>query len=484
MTIRWTQYQTKELYDELIKPGGRPRAAAKALCQYLGRLKDPEIAERRDAAELAIKVMGITFTVYNQQDGSIDRAWPFDIIPRVIDRPEWQRIEAGLKQRVTALNMFIDDIYHEQRIIKDGVFPRALLEGSVNFRPQCVGVSPRHGVWAHICGSDLVRDKDGTVYVLEDNLRVPSGVSYMLENRQVMKRVLPELFEDVNILPVDNYPSQLFDMLASLSPRPGDFPEVVVLTPGIYNSAYFEHAYLAQQMGAELVEGPDLVVGEDDCVYMRTIEGPTRVDVIYRRIDDLFLDPEAFRPDSALGVPGLMRAWRKGNVALANAPGAGVADDKAVYAFVPKMIRYYLDADPIIANVPTHLCMHADERDYVLANLDKLVVKPANESGGYGMLVGPHATRKEREEFARLIRKDGRNYIAQPTLSLSTTPTLVDSHVEPRHVDLRPFILSGADVHTTTGGLTRVALRKGSLVVNSSQGGGSKDTWIVDLGAE
>ncbi|MHB8454144.1 MAG: circularly permuted type 2 ATP-grasp protein [Acidiferrobacterales bacterium] len=481
MSIRWSRYSTRGYYDELMQSAGKARPAAASLCHYLRGLDDTDIAERKAAAELAIHVMGITFTVYSQKDGSIDRAWPFDIIPRIIDRREWDRIETGLIQRVTALNLFIDDVYHDQRIVKDGVFPAELLASSSNFRPQCVGVSPQHGVWAHVCGSDLVRDRDGTVYVLEDNLRVPSGVSYMLENRLVMKRVFPELFESYNILPVDNYPSHLFDTLASLSPRPHDRPEVVVLTPGIYNSAYFEHAYLAQQMGAELVEGTDLVVGDDDCVYMRTIEGLARVDVIYRRIDDLFLDPEAFRPDSTLGVPGLLRAWRRGKVALANAPGAGVADDKAVYAFVPKMIRYYLDADPILPNVPTYLCVHDKERQHVLKNLDKLVVKPTNESGGYGMLVGPHSTRKAREQFAHLIRSEGRNYIAQPTLTLSTTPTLVDRHAEPRHVDLRPFILSGRDVHTTTGGLTRVALRKGSLVVNSSQGGGSKDTWIVEL---
>ncbi len=481
MAIRWSQYPNKGFHDELIAARGRPWPAAEHVAKYLRSLKDREIEERRTAADLAIRAMGITFTVYNQDGGAIDRAWPFDIIPRIIEKQEWRRIEAGLKQRVQALNLFIDDIYNEQRIIKDGIFPAELIESSTNYRPQCRGISPRFKVWAHICGSDLVRDKDGTMYVLEDNLRVPSGVSYMLENRLVMKRVFPEIFDQVSIQPVDEYPSQLYEMLASLSPRPGDKPEVAVLTPGIYNSAYFEHAYLAQQMGVELVQGTDLVVGDDDKVYMQAVEGPRQVDVIYRRIDDLFLDPEVFNPDSILGVPGLLRAWKAGNVALANAPGAGVADDKVVYAFVPKMIKYYLDADPIIDNVPTYLCMNPKERAYVLANLDKLVVKPANESGGYGMLVGPHATAKERERMARQIRRNPRNFIAQPTLTLSTTPTLVGNGVEPRHVDLRPFILSGKTVQTTTGGLTRVALRKGSLVVNSSQGGGSKDTWIVDV---
>jgi uncharacterized circularly permuted ATP-grasp superfamily protein len=389
-----------------------------------------------------------------------------------------------LKQRVQALNLFIDDLYHDQRIVKDGVFPAEVLAGSKNFREQCIGVDPPLGVWAHICGSDLVRDKDGTIYVLEDNLRVPSGVSYMLENRLVTKRVFPELFEDYAPLPVDDYPSQLFDTLASLSPRPADYPEVAVLTPGIYNSAYFEHSYLAQQMGCELVQGSDLLVGNDDCVYKRTIEGPSRVDVIYRRIDDLFLDPEVFLPESALGVPGLFRAWKAGNVALANAPGAGVADDKVVYAYVPQIIKYYLDADPLIPNVPTFVCHDPAQLEHVLANLETLVVKPANESGGYGMLVGPASTRAERESFSTKIRKDPRNFIAQPALTLSTVPTIVGKGVEPRHVDLRPFILSADQMFVTTGGLTRVALRKGSLVVNSSQGGGSKDTWIVETEEE
>jgi uncharacterized circularly permuted ATP-grasp superfamily protein len=481
MPIRWKEYSSADAYDELITPHARARKAAQAAVRYIGSLTDAELQERRDAAELAMRVMGITFTVYSDQ-GGIDRAWPFDIIPRIIPAREWRITEAGLKQRASALNLFIADIYGEQRIIKDGIFPGELLAQSVNFRKQCMGVRPPLDIWAHICGSDLVRDRDGSLYVLEDNLRVPSGVSYMLENRLVMKRVFPELFEDVSILPVDGYPTRLFDTLASLSPRPADYPTVVVMTPGIYNSAYFEHSYLAQQMGIELVVGSDLVVQDDDCVYLRTVGGLERVDVIYRRIDDLFLDPETFRADSQLGVPGLMRAWRKGNVAIANAPGAGVADDKVVYAFVPAMIRYYLDEKPVLPNVETYLCMYEKQRAHVLANLDKLVVKPANESGGYGMLIGPASSRAEREKFAGLIQKDPRNYIAQPTLSLSTAPTLCDGAVEPRHIDLRPFILSGESNHVTRGGLTRVALKKGSLVVNSSQGGGSKDTWIVETG--
>ncbi len=482
MTISWIDYSSGDSYDELITPAGHARSAARRAVRYISSLTDEDWCERRDAAELAMRVMGITFTVYSNDSG-IDRVWPFDIIPRIVSAREWNKTEAGLVQRTTALNMFIADLYGDQRIIKDKVFPPDLLSKSVNFRKQCIGVRPPLDIWAHICGSDLVRDRDGRLYVLEDNLRVPSGVSYMLENRLVMKRVFPELFEDVSILPVDGYPTRLFDMLAALSPRPADYPTVVVLTPGMYNSAYFEHSYLAQQMGVELVSGHDLVVMDDDTVYMRTVGGLERVDVIYRRIDDQFLDPEVFHPDSVLGVKGLMRAWRAGNVAIANAPGAGVADDKVVYAFVPAMIKYYLDQKPILPNVETYLCMNEKQRIYVLDNLDKLVVKPANESGGYGMLVGPAASKAERARFADLIKADPRNYIAQPTLALSTTPTLCDGHIEPRHIDLRPFILSGENSHVTRGGLTRVALKKGSLVVNSSQGGGSKDTWVIETEA-
>jgi uncharacterized circularly permuted ATP-grasp superfamily protein len=435
--------------------------------------------ERQKAAELAIRAMGITFTVYSEA-GNIDRAWPFDVIPRVLSTDEWSNISAGLVQRIHALNLFVDDIYNARKIVKDGVFPAELLAESVNFREACVGAHPAHGAWAHICGSDLVRDADGTMYVLEDNLRVPSGVSYMLENRQITKRVLADLFRDLDIHPVDSYSNRLQELLASLSPRPGEPPTVAVLTPGIFNAAYFEHAFLAQQIGAHLVEGDDLYVDEDDCVQMRTIAGPVRVDVIYRRVDDLFLDPEVFRRDSVLGVPGLMRAWKAGNVAIANAPGAGVADDKAVYAYVPDIIRYYLGEEPQIANVPTFVCADDVQRSHVLAHLDELVVKPANESGGYGVFVGSAATQAEKEEVRRRILADPRNHVAQPILRLSTAPTLCEGRVVPRHLDLRPFVLSGDRPYVTQGGLTRVALREGSLVVNSSQGGGSKDTWIID----
>lgn len=475
----WAKYRTPS-YDELIGSDGQPRPAARSLVEYLAGLSGRELAERQTAADVAARVMGITFTVYS--DGrNVDRTLPFDLIPRILDRREWRRTEEGLKQRMRALNLFIGDIYGAQRIVRDKVFPAALLKQSVNFRAQCVGVRPPLDVWAHVCGSDLVRDGDGTLYALEDNLRIPSGVSYMLENRMVAKRVFPELFETSTILPVDDYPAQLYDTLSALSPRPGDAPVIALLTPGVFNSAYFEHAYLAQSMGIELVEGSDLFVADDDCTYMRTVYGPRRVDVIYRRVDDLFIDPEVFRPDSVLGVPGLIRSWRAGKVALANAPGAGVADDKVVFAYVPKMIRYYLGEDAILPNVPSYLCHQAKDRKYVLENLDKLVVKPANESGGYGMLIGPRANKREREKFRKLIEADPRNYMAQPTLSLSTAPIVTPEGPSPRHIDLRPFVLSREDVYVTTGGLTRVAMTPGSLVVNSSQGGGAKDTWVVDV---
>ena len=479
-TSLWTDYKADKAFDEMINQQGYARPLCSTLGQYLQTLGVDAIKGRRSAADAAILEMGITFTVYSER-GNIDRAWPFDIIPRLIEIQEWKNIEAGLKQRLKALNCFINDVYNEQVILKDGIIPTDLIQSSVNFRPECVGMKPKFGSWANICGSDLVRAGDGEVYVLEDNLRVPSGVSYMIENRVITKRVFPELLQNLNVMPVDAYPAQLFEMLCSLAPNPDNHPQIAVLTPGIYNSAYFEHTFLAQQMGVELVEGCDLLVKEDDCVYMRTIKGLEKVDVIYRRIDDLFLDPEVFNKDSKLGVKGLMRAWKTGNVALANAPGAGVADDKVVYAYVPKMIEYYLGEEPILPNVPTYLCSEPEQLDYVLKNLADLVVKPANESGGYGMLVGPHATQKEIKQFRKLIKENPRNYIGQPTLALSTCPTLCNDHLEPRHIDLRPFILQGENSFVTAGGLTRVALKKGSLVVNSSQGGGSKDTWIINL---
>jgi uncharacterized circularly permuted ATP-grasp superfamily protein len=470
------QYPLPKAYDELFAENAQVRPLAQRLCQTFEALSLEELQARHHAIDALVKTMGITFTVYSDGD-NIDRSWPFDMIPRVLAASEWQTVALGLKQRLRALNLFINDLYHEQQVLKDKIIPEYLIQNSKNFRAACQGIRPPFEVWAHICGSDLVRADGGQFYVLEDNLRVPSGVSYMLENRKIQKRLFPELFEDYRVLPIDDYPNRLYETLAALSPE--SKPVVAVLTPGIFNSAYFEHSYLAQQMGAFLVEGRDLVV-EDDTVFMRTINGLKRVDVIYRRIDDDFLDPEVFRKDSTLGVPGLMRAWRAGKVAIANAPGAGVADDKVIYSYVPKLIEYYLGESAILPNVPTYLCADPEECSHVLAHLEELVVKPANESGGYGMLIGPFSTAEQRQDFAQRITQDPRNYIAQPTLALSTVPTFVDGRIEPRHVDLRPFTLQADKLFTTTGGLTRVALVKGSLVVNSSQGGGSKDTWIVE----
>jgi uncharacterized circularly permuted ATP-grasp superfamily protein len=477
--VTWADYVSPGCFDEMIVDGA-PRQACGVLAEYLASLTMAELRDRQRAADLAIEAMGITFTVYSGDgDAGIDRAWPFDVIPRVIAMKEWAQVSNGLLQRLRALNMFIDDLYGAQKVIKDGIFPVELLMNSANFRPQCVGMRPAFGSWAHICGSDLVRDADSTMYVLEDNLRVPSGVSYMLQNRQVTKRVFADLFRNLRIYPVDDYPNRLLETLTALSPRQGIAPTIALLTPGVFNSAYFEHAYLAQQMGIHLVEGGDLMVDSDDCVYVHTIAGPERVDVIYRRVDDLFLDPEVFREDSTLGVAGLMRAWRAGNVAIANAPGAGVADDKVVYSFVPDLIRYYLGEDALIQNVPTFLCIDDVQRQHVLSRVTEFVIKPANESGGYGVFVGSRASAAEAEAVCRQVEADPRNWIAQPIVALSTAPTLIDGKLAPRHLDLRPFILSGEQSYVTQGGLTRVALREGSLVVNSSQGGGSKDTWIV-----
>jgi uncharacterized circularly permuted ATP-grasp superfamily protein len=478
MKQEWNQYEPAGFYDELMASQGQPRLSSAKLVDYLRHFTLENFQGRIAESELIIKEMGITFTVYSDA-GNIDRAWPFDIIPRVIPASEWQQTDAGLKQRIKALNHFIQDIYNECNIIKDGVMPEEVVMQSKGYREACVGITPPHGVWANICGSDLVRDGDGTMYVLEDNLRVPSGVAYMLENRRITKRVLPEIFKAMDISSVNDYPAHLYDMLASLRPDL-DKPTIALLTPGIYNSAYFEHAFLAQQAGLTLLEGSDLYVGDDDFVYMRTIYGSQKVDVIYRRIDDEFIDPEVFRKDSVLGIPGIMRAWKKGKVAIANAPGCGVADDKVIYAYVPDMIRYYLNEEPSLPNVPTYVCRREKDLQYVLDHLPELVVKPANESGGYGMLVGPHSSEKKIAEFRKLIQENPKNYIAQPTLNLSVSPSCIGHNIAPRHLDLRPFILSGKDTFVTQGGLTRVAMKEGSLVVNSSQGGGSKDTWIVD----
>jgi len=477
LTGAFAAYEVGDFYDELFEPAGSPRPECKVLFSHLQRLSAEDLQRRQRAADRSMLGLGITFNVYGDGQGT-ERIIPFDIVPRVLRSPEWNELERGLSQRIAALNLFIDDIYHDQRIIRDGVVPEHIIQTASHFRRQCIGLNPPKGIWCHITGTDLVRDRDGRFYVLEDNLRCPSGVSYVLQNRQLMKQTFPAVFERVRVRPVDDYCSRLLDALQSLMDAKIQTPNVALLTPGAYNSAYFEHSFLAQQMGIDLVEGRDLVVS-DGFLHMRTTKGFERVDVLYRRIDDDFLDPKTFRPDSLLGVPGLMDAYRAGRVALANAPGAGVADDKVIYAYVPQMIKYYLGQDPIIANVPTFLCSDDKQRDHVLANLDKLVVKPANESGGYGMLIGPRASRAERQDFAARIKANPRNYIAQPTLSLSRSPVIVGDRIEGRHVDLRPFIIYGKEIFVLPGGLTRVALRKGSLVVNSSQGGGSKDTWVV-----
>ena len=464
---------------------GQPRAHYAAYRDWLQRQTLPSMAKRREEAEMIFRRVGITFAVYGAKDedgAGTERLIPFDLLPRIIPAHEWSTLQQGLAQRVTALNRFIHDVYHGQDIIKAGVVPADEILRNPQFRPEMVGVDVPGGVYAHIAGVDIVRaaqpDGSGTYYVLEDNLRVPSGVSYMLENRKMMMRLFPDLFSLHRVAPVAHYPDLLLETLRSMAPAAADEPTVVVLTPGMYNSAYFEHAFLAQQMGVELVEGQDLFT-RDQFVYMRTTQGPRRVDVIYRRIDDDFLDPLAFRSDSSLGCAGLLEAYRKGNVTLCNAIGTGVADDKSIYAYVPQMVEFYLGEKPILQNVPTWRCREAADLSHVLAHLDELVVKEVHGAGGYGMLVGPAATRAEIDDFALRIKANPGNYIAQPTLSLSTCPTFVESGLAPRHIDLRPFVLSGKSVQMVPGGLTRVALKEGSLVVNSSQGGGTKDTWVL-----
>ncbi len=475
--MRFSGYNVGEFFDEMFGDAGKPRASARTLVRNIESLPEGELASRQSAAERALLQAGITFNVYGERAGA-EKIFPFDLVPRIVSATEWSRIERGLKQRIHALNLFINDLYHDQKIIKDGVVPGEILLSSKAYRKQCEGFNPPRGIWCHVTGTDLIRHGDGNIYVLEDNLRCPSGVSYVLENRRVMKSMFPQVFAALKIRPVVNYPSRLRDMLEFLAPDHVTGPRCVLLTPGIYNSAYFEHSFLAQQMGIELVEGRDLVV-DDGFICMRTTKGFERVDVIYRRLDDDFLDPESFRPDSMLGVPGLMEVYKAGNVALANAPGTGVADDKVVYAYVPRIVKYYLGEDIILPNVPTYICAEPNDLKYVLEHLDQLVVKAANESGGYGMLIGPHSTAEQRADFAHRIQENPRNYIAQPTLALSRVPTICGDHFEGRHVDLRPYILYGKEIFVLPGGLTRVALKKGSLVVNSSQGGGSKDTWVL-----
>ncbi len=470
-------YEPGNFFDELFLNKRQPRPESALLIERINALSLEDLKQRQQVAQNTLFKLGVTFNVYSDSEGT-ERIFPFDIVPRVVSASEWAWLERGLKQRIEALNCFLHDVYNKQQIIQDGVIPRHVVESAPGFLKPCLGLQPPKDIWCHITGTDLVRDRDGGWYVLEDNLRCPSGVSYVLENRRVMKSTFPQLFSVLDIQPVDDYPSQLLETLLNLAPEPLSDPKVVVLTPGTYNSAYFEHSFLAQQMGTQLVEPPDLVVS-DGYLKMRTTKGLQQVDVIYRRIDDDFIDPLAFRPDSLLGIPGLLEVYRKGRVAIANALGTGVADDKLVYAYVPEMVRYYLGEEQIIPNVPTYLCEDPKQQQHVLANLDKLVVKATNASGGYGMLVGPQSTPAEQAEFAKLIQQNPRGYIAQPTLCLSRVPTLIEDNFEGCHVDLRPYILYGKEVHVNPGGLTRVALKRGSLVVNSSQGGGSKDTWVV-----
>ncbi|MCT7952424.1 circularly permuted type 2 ATP-grasp protein [Ancylothrix sp. C2] len=475
--MRFETYDPGDFYDELFIAKGKPRPEILPLIERINSLPEGELKRRQQAAQIALFKLGVTFNVYGDSEGT-ERIFPFDIIPRIVSAQEWAKLERGLKQRIFTLNAFIADIYGDQKIIKDGIIPAEIINSAKGFLKPCIGLKPPAGIWCHITGTDLVRDKDGTWYVLEDNLRVPSGVSYVLENRRVMKSTFPQVFRTMNVQPVDDYPSHLLETLLNLVPSNLPDPVVVVLSPGIYNSAYFEHSFLAQQMGVQLVEGRDLVIS-DGYVQMRTTKGLQRVDVIYRRIDDDFIDPKAFRPDSLLGVPGLVEVYQAGRVGIANAMGTGIADDKVIYAYVPEMIRYYLSEEPIIANVPTYMCWEEKHRQHVLKNLDKMVLKAANEAGGYGMLVGTHATPEQRQEFAEKIKANPRNYIGQPTLCLSRVPTLIDNEFAGCHVDLRPYILYGKEIYVNPGGLTRVALKKGSLVVNSSQGGGSKDTWVL-----
>ncbi len=481
-TTQFTQaalqnYLLDHAYDEMFQGRDELHEHYQPLLDHFGSLAPKELERRKQAADLSFLNQGITFTVYGREEGT-ERIFPYDMLPRIITSEEWETVEIGLTQRITALNLFLKDIYNEGRILEDGIVPREVVYSCKHFRRQMCGLQVPRNVYIAVCGTDLIRLQSGEFVVLEDNLRVPSGVSYMLTNRRVMKRTFPHLFRTYNVRPIEQYTQLLLGTLRSLAPEGRPEPNIVLLSPGVFNSAYFEHAYLARQMGIELVEGRDMVT-HDNVVYMRTISGLRRVDVIYRRVDDDFIDPLAFRGDSILGVAGLFNAYRAGNVTLANAFGTGVADDKALYAYVPEIIRYYLSEEPVLKNVETFLLTRPKERQHVLANLDKLVVKAVGESGGYGMLIGPQSTAAEREEFRRKIEADPRNYIAQPTISFSRAPCLIEDALEPRHVDLRPYVLYGDKVNIVPGGLTRVALKRGSLVVNSSQGGGSKDTWVL-----
>jgi uncharacterized circularly permuted ATP-grasp superfamily protein len=465
-------------YHEFYTDGFTPREHYRPLWEHIQSVGQNAFEAKAHESQLALHAEGVTFTVYGDSDEGIERIWPFDLIPRIIPASEWSIIESGLKQRVRALNLFLKDIYHDQHILKDGVVPAELIYQGKDFRREIMGIDPPHDIYTHISGIDIIRDEDGTYLVLEDNLRTPSGVSYMIENRVIERRILPEFFAKYRVRRVEHYPALLLEALRAVSPRGKGQAEIVVLTPGIYNSAYFEHTFLAKEMGVELAEGRDLVA-KDDVVYLKTTTGLQRIDVIYRRVDDDFLDPLVFRSDSALGVAGIINAWRAGNIAIVNAPGNGIADDKAVYPYVPDIIRYYLAESPILQNVPTYQMTNPEERAYVLDNMERMVVKAVSESGGYGMLMGPASTQALRKEFAAKVQEDPRNYIAQPVVQLSRHICYMDGELEARHLDLRPFTIYGDDINVVPGGLTRVALTKGSLVVNSSQGGGSKDTWVL-----
>ncbi len=469
-------YPSENIYDEMVDPQHHVRSAYVSFLEDMKKISSRRLNQLQSATDRAQRLMGMTFNVYGEEEG-VERILKLDIIPRIIGQEEWKFIEKGLQQRIFALNAFIDDVYHGQKILKDKIIPKEMIFSSLSYLKQCHGLNPTNKIWCHITGTDIVRNIDGVFYVLEDNLRCPSGVSYLLENREILKRTFPELFNKLGVRMVLDYPMKLHDVLEYISPKPN--PTIAVLTPGVYNSAYFEHSYLALQMGVQLVEGRDLMV-ENGTLLMRTTKGLEQVDVLYRRIDDTFLDPTYFNPRSMLGIPGIMDVYKNGNLGLANAPGTGVADDKAIYAFVPRIIKYYMNEDPILNNVPTYICEEKKDLQYVIENIDQLVVKETNSAGGYGMLIGPKSTKQQINEFKDKIRKNPRKYIGQPTLSLSTVPSIVEEGVEPRHVDLRPYVLYGEKIEVIPGALSRVALKKGSLVVNSSQGGGCKDTWVLE----
>ena len=480
MKISWKKYPNASMYDEYVTPQNSLRGHSKKIGTFLESLSIEDLKEINIATEAAIKSMGISFRVYSE--GSLegqDRMWPLDFIPRLIRKSEWLQVEKGLKQRVKALNMFIEDCYNKQQFLNESDIDKSLVLDSPAFKTYCIGMKLKHSTWSHICGSDLIKAHDGKFYVLEDNLRVPSGVCYMLENRMIMKRVFPELFYQYGVTPIDAYPTKLYETLASVKNSRSKNPEIVLLTPGVFNSAYYEHSFLAQQMGIDLVEGRDLIVDKDGFVYKKTIEGLIKIDVIYRRVDDDYLDPEQGNNNSAIGVKGLIKAWQEKKVAIVNSPGCGIADDKAIYSFVPKMIRFYLNEEPIIKNIKTFILTNKEQREHVFNNFKEMVIKPVAESGGYGIVIGKNCSRQEKESTIRKVMNNPRNFVAQPLISLSTAPTYSGENIAPRHLDLRPFILTGEKQYVTVGGLTRVALKEGSTVVNSSQGGGSKDTWIV-----